>query len=190
LSSLLAMLRKECFGTTLHVVLKANEGAVLAPPVPPAPPNTDGLAAFPPGLLKPKDGAAAPPAAPNMLPGWLAAGGLDAPPPNMDEPVAAPPPKRVLGVPVLAPAFAVLLVVPKSDVVAPPEVLLLTAPNSGLSGALPVFCCPKLNDILRALRWTQVWCCRVERESSQVESRARATCNRRGYGWVARPEGA
>jgi hypothetical protein len=106
-------------------------------------------------LLPPKrppdEGAldvAAPP--PNMPPGLLA-GVFDAPPPKMfDAPVVAPPPNRPeppAGV--LAPELAVL-VVPKSEGVDPPDVLPAAAPNKGLLGVLPLFCCPKLKpDMLR-----------------------------------------
>jgi hypothetical protein len=68
---------------------------------------------------------------------------LAAPPPKrFDVPVLEPPPKSVLLLAgVLAPVFAVLLVVPKSDGLEE----LVTAPNSGLESLF----CPKLKpDIL------------------------------------------
>jgi hypothetical protein len=69
----------------------------------------------------------------------LLAGVFEAPPPKgFDAPAVAPPPNNVeplLGVLVLA--------VPNMDGVDPPDVLL-TAPNNGLLGVLPLPCCPKL----------------------------------------------
>jgi hypothetical protein len=84
------------------------------------PPNADGVDA--PGV--------APPPPKRPLPGLLA-GVFEAPPlPNNVEPL--------LGV-----------AVPKRDGVDPPDVLLV-APNNGLLGVLPLFCCPKLKpDMLR-----------------------------------------
>lgn len=67
-----------------------------------------------------------------------------------------------------------MFAVPKSDGLEPPEVLLV-APKSGLLGALPLFCCPKLKPdifcgcvLVLELRWccgrcaqelfTRKWC--------------------------------
>lgn len=135
------------------MVPNPNEGdeAVAPPAAAPNPLPNSGFGASSAGLLRllppnrPDDGAldVAPPP-PNMPPGLLA-GVFDAPPPKrFDAPVGAPPPNRPEPPPgVLAPELPVLAV-PKSEGVDPPDVLLATAPNKGLFGMLPLFCCPKL----------------------------------------------
>jgi hypothetical protein len=138
----------------LHAVVpNPNEGAedVAAPaPLPKVPPpNMEGFAASALGLLRPLPPKAdsvdppdvAPPP-PNRPPGLLA-GVLEAPPPKRFEvPVFAPPPNKVEPPDEAAPGVAALAV-PNREGVEPPDVLL-AAPNNGLFGVLPLFCCPKL----------------------------------------------
>lgn len=99
------------------------------------------LSVLPPNI----DGVDAPDVAPPppKSPAGLLAGVLDAPPPKRPgAPLVAPPPKSDEPPDEPAPEVAEFAV-PKSDGVEPPDVLL-AAPNNGLLGVLPLFCCPKL----------------------------------------------